>query len=522
MVKPLKTVVSHEGFLKIVQKQTVEILKICSYLKEQGNKDDVFTKRFYGNLTAQSRILEDFLDDYGAQNNLTWIYLRELMASARYMGFSSYTLNHIITRYALYELEDENKKSFLKQTKTVQHLLNTTIRKIFESVSNEAVVLGLAFPSEKLSEDDFLAVVSDKMLPHNIIEGFSVKEEENVVKIASDYLNILKDYEDLKFDQKYSVDEIEAMIPDSVSEEKLRNFELSIHNLQSVYDTYIQNTTIETENSKLNSMRGYISVALHLAEIATTLTHFYERHEGEISHEVARKKIEAIINKEKILDFIANYCLFHCYRYLERGHELAQEFLQRYVVMASIEVPIPTYMGFHVRPASLVVKIVKHYGSEVKMQLDEEVYDANSPLDIFRANEKISAKKRQLMLQEIKSFDQGKAITCEEVKSIILGELERLSKEGKLYAYEKLIPDDLTCRIEDPSIRPQEMKPRIAEEIKRLMAAGKIDIKLPINVTFKGDRRALRDIETLAKANYGEDEKGNNIDLPPELEYLRK
>jgi len=217
MVKPLKTVVSHEGFLKIVQKQTVEILKICSYLKEQGNKDDVFTKRFYGNLTAQSRILEDFLDDYGAQNNLTWIYLRELMASARYMGFSSYTLNHIITRYALYELEDENKKSFLKQTKTVQHLLNTTIRKIFESVSNEAVVLGLAFPSEKLSEDDFLAVVSDKMLPHNIIEGFSVKEEENVVKIASDYLNILKDYEDLKFDQKYSVDEIEAMIPDSVS-----------------------------------------------------------------------------------------------------------------------------------------------------------------------------------------------------------------------------------------------------------------------------------------------------------------
>jgi hypothetical protein len=66
------------------------------------------------------------------------------------------------------------------------------------------------------------------------------------------------------------------------------------------------------------------------------------------------------------------------------------------------------------------------------------------------------------------------------------------------------------------------MKPRIAEEIKRLMAAGKIDIKLPINVTFKGDRRALRDIETLAKANYGEDEKGNNIDLPPELEYLRK
>ena len=74
---------------------------------------------------------------------------------------------------------------------------------------------------------------------------------------------------------------------------------MRIHNLQSVYDTYIKDTKIETDNTALNSMRGCISVALHLAEIATTLSHFYERHESDLRHEIVRDKIEAIIDKRQ-------------------------------------------------------------------------------------------------------------------------------------------------------------------------------------------------------------------------------
>ena len=522
MIKPLKTIISEQEFLALFQRQTNEILKICSYLKEKSDKDHLYTKRFYGNITTQSRILEDFLDDYGAKNNMTWIYFRELIASARYMGFSGYMLKHIQNRYALYELENKKKKKFFEQTKMVQDFLNSAIKNVFVCITDEALRLGLKFPEEKLKKDDFLDVASNKMLPHNVDEGFSIREEENVVKIASDYLNIMKEYEDFKFDRIHSVEEIESLIPDYISEENLRRFELSIQNLQSVYDTFIKNTKIETENATLNSMRGCISVALHLAEIARTLTHFYERHESEIRHETLRENIKRIIDKNKILDCIVNYCLFHCYHYLERGRDLANDFLKRYVVVESIDVNIPTYMGFHVRPASLVMKIVKHYGSEVKMKLDDEVYDAGSALDIFRANEKISVKKRQLILKAITPYEEKGEITCEEVKSIIYGELDRLVKEGKVYAYEDLTTEDLTCKVEEGPIRPEGIKPLVAEEIKRLMAAGKIDIRSDIKVAFIGDRRTLKDIEALARANYGEDEKGNNIELPPEIHYLRK
>ena len=522
MPKPLKEIISEEEFLKIFQKQTGEILKICSYLKEKSSKDFLYTKRFYGNITTQSRILEDFLDDYGAKNNRTWIFFRELIASARYMGFSGYMIQHIRNRYTLYDLKDPDNQMFQEKTIMTQDFLNSAIKNLFTTILQEAQILGLQTGHESLKEEDLLDIASNKMLPHNLDDGFSLKEEENVVKIASDYLNIMQDHEDFKIDRPYSIDEIESLIPEYISEEKLRRFELRIHNLQSLYDTYIKDTKIETENPTLNSMRGCISIALHRAEIATVLTHFYERHESELRHEAVRDKIESLIDKKTILNLIVNYCLFHCYAHLEKGNSFAKDFLKSYVVIDSIRIPIPIYMGFHVRPATLVMKIVKHYGSGVTMEIDDELYDASSALDLFRANEKISAQKRQLILKEIQPYESSTPVDPELVKKLILRGLNRLLKEGKLISYEDITAEDITYQGEQGKVKPQEIKPLIAEQIKRLMIAGKIDIRTDVLVTFKGDQRALKDIEALARANYGEDERGNNVELPPEIAYLRK
>ena len=522
MPTPLKEIISEKDFLEIFQKQTREILKICYYLNEKEQADFLYTKRFYGNVTTQARILEDYLDDYGAKNNRTWVYFRELVASARYMGFSSYMLQHIRSRYALYDVSHGDKQEFSEKTNMTQDFLNTAIKNVFRCISEEALRLGLDTPQEKLKQEDFLDVASNKMLPHNLDEDFSSKEEENVVKIASEYLNIMHELEDLSIDRQHSVQEIEALIPEYISEEKLRKFELRVHNLQSLYDTYIKDTRVESAHATLNSMRGCISVALHLAEMATALIHFYERHESELRQEKVRENIERIIDKNRILDCIVNYCLFYCYSHLTKGTDLAQSFLKSFVVVDSIKVPIPTFMGFHVRPATMVMKIVKHYGSEVMMQIDEEVYDAGSALDIFRANEKISAKKRQLILQEITPCTSLGEIGREAIKPMIYEEIDRLVNQGLLFSYDELTMEDLNGETQESSCNPQELKPLVAKEIKRLMAAGKIDIKIEVYATFKGDRRALKDIEALARANYGEDAVGNNIELPAEIDYLRK
>lgn len=52
-------------------------------------------------------------------------------------------------------------------------------------------------------------------------------------------------------------------------------------------------------------------------------------------------------------------------------------------------------------------------------------------------------------------------------------------------------------------------------------AGGKIQKENISQVVFEGDIRALKDIEILASANYGEDTMGKGVPLPKELKYLR-
>jgi len=50
---------------------------------------------------------------------------------------------------------------------------------------------------------------------------------------------------------------------------------------------------------------------------------------------------------------------------------------------------------------------------------------------------------------------------------------------------------------------------------------GKIQKENISEVVFKGDVRALKDIEILAGVNYGEDTMGKGVPLPKELKYLK-
>jgi len=52
------------------------------------------------------------------------------------------------------------------------------------------------------------------------------------------------------------------------------------------------------------------------------------------------------------------------------------------------------------------------------------------------------------------------------------------------------------------------------------LAGGLIARKGYKTVLFKGDKRVLRDLKLLSEYNYGEDERGNQSTLPPELSHL--
>lgn len=301
------------------------------------------------------------------------------------------------------------------------------------------------------------------------------------------------------------------------SEEKLRSLELRFHNLQSLYDTYVSTTETEVYDKDLSVLRGHISVVLHLLRTSRDIAHYYERHAGPTAQKIAQGR-KRLVEPEKLLNLLINYAIYFVTQYLTCAELLCQNMLRRYTENGRIEVLVPQYRGFHVRPSTLISKLVLHYGSEVKMLLGDEEYDAGSPLELFRANEKINAIKRRSLAEEILRLELVPANAqtdniCGFVRKVIL----TLAEHSKLIIYEHPLKIDNYTLQTDAKLLEQ-----VTDEIARLQVTGKIDIGTTIKVVFVGDKRVLADIKLLADNGYGEDNFGNNIPLPEGLTYLRK
>ena len=397
MTKPSTEIISGIDFLPLAQTASHELLKICNYLEDRR---DGFTQKFYMHLIKESQELEDFLDDHGARTNKSWVYFGELVASARNFGRIAYTLIHVLRRYNFYYLENSGVYGFLESAGKTMGFLNQSIIALFEEMRKECKKLGLNLPAEKISDEDFQEINPTKVLPHNIGDEEGVDERKNAVKITTEYLNTAKRFITLECTNRSTPQELEDIIPCKVSEDKLREFQYSIHNLQSVYDTYIKNTSLESENSALKRLRGYIALSLHLLEIACWLSHFYERHESEIRHEKTKKKIEKIINKELLLESTLNFSLYYAHAYLQEGTAQAHRILEAYTEIDTLELKVPEGLGFHLRPSTLVAKVVNYYGSTVVMIVKDKRFNACSPIEMMWAGGMLKREKIDTVMFE--------------------------------------------------------------------------------------------------------------------------
>jgi hypothetical protein len=306
------------------------------------------------------------------------------------------------------------------------------------------------------------------------------------------------------------------------SESELRRLAEDFHNLQALYDTHVAHTDAERNDPELLSLRGHASAVFHLLEMATDLTHYRERHVLHAPAVSGRVRLFArqpdCIEPEHLESVLRECLLSLAAQYVNVGRTLAQQLLRQYAEQGEITVPVPRYRGFHVRPSTLVARVAHHYGSPVSMTLEDETYDAASPLELFRANELINAKKRRWLAQEIGRLVNGRDDRMgDDIVRAVRSVLMRLAEEAKVVFYEQPLPP-----IESAPGQGQPVLSLIVDAVARLQALGKMDIVTTVTATFRGDRRVLADLELLASNGYGEDAFGNNIALPGELSYLRR
>jgi phosphotransferase system HPr-like phosphotransfer protein len=396
-IVPNKHLPCESSFKKKIRLFSYDYLKCCYYIRGSNHNWDGFTKRLYSTLIASSQVLEDLLDFHGAKNNKNWYFYRELTASVRHLSLGCYSQKHISNRLAFYELPDSEK--FGQEGLATLEFLNQSLIKLAPVIIDEAKRLQIPLPQERFCYDDFPGVTTCEMLEFDIDDVSKDQEKKHIVKIASEFLKIASNFDQLRFYEPYDKDTFLQIVPVKVNEVEIRRFEMLVHNLQSSFDTYVIHGGYRFGNRKLKQLRGYFSCVFHLLQIMGRLLHFYERHLHEAgyknTYKVVQERLSTVIDEDLLLDRTINYGLYYVCHFLNMGKSLAREILNENIEKSSITVSIPVKLGFHSRPSLMVAKVVQHYGGKVYLRVGKDRFDAASVLDIQWAGGKIQKENIQ-------------------------------------------------------------------------------------------------------------------------------
>lgn len=389
-----------------------DFLKCTVYLAGLSPSHARFTQKFYSTLASSSTLLEDFLDYHGAKNNKDWYLFRELTAGMRHIGLASNFQKHISNRLRYYDLPDS--ADFESEGEASLRFLNQCLQKMAPMALNEAQRLGIRLPVHRFEDADFPSIQTTDLLEYDIDDENRHQQKQSIVKIASEFLNLVQNFDQIKFYERYSYQEILGIVPDKVNEVEVRRYEMLVHNLQSSFDTYVIHGGFRFGNRKLKQLRGFFSVVFHLLQMVGRLLHFYERHLYEAGYKNTYKRVQddlaMVVSPERLLDCTINYGLYYVCHFLALGKEHARVILNENIERGQIRVGVPQKLGFHARPSLLVAKIVQYYGGQVELVVGDDRFDASSVLDIQWAGGKIQKEN----LKEV--VFEGDARTLKDIE----------------------------------------------------------------------------------------------------------
>ncbi len=492
------------------------LISYANYALSAKNKENIINTHFLGKSHSVASRLEEVLDHYNAINKMEWRSLRENVAAIKLFTDTAYITLHLKSSAPQYKLLS-GIDIFLKDTDNVLDIFYTALQFSFDELVINGTKLGLKNCNEIDRKFSFSVHFPEGILETDIKKRHIDTPEKVIVNVATSYLNLSSDSIVIEKIANTGNKKYEDLIPEVISENIIRTLETKYHNLQSLYDTYILNTDIEDLDSDLKLIRGHASIVYHLLEASTNLIHYFERHMMDLKG-LSYNYDKSPLSRKDILGILVDYFLNYANQFLTAGVTLCREVIKKYAEKSSIIVKVPGYRGFHVRPSTLVSKIVHHYGSDVHLLIDNEKYDASLPMNLFCVNEKIYAEKRRNLARVISELKSVKnPVYKKNFEKGLINIFHELLELNKIinYSPEFSLPDL-------QSVDDETLGEFANRAIASLLAQGKIDLKTDFTVTFEGDKRVLADLEILANCGYGEDSYGNNIVLPEELSYIRR
>ncbi|OQY38426.1 MAG: hypothetical protein B6229_05925, partial [Spirochaetaceae bacterium 4572_7] len=492
---------------------------LLNHILNKGADGD-FSQLFLARLKVEAGHLEDFLDYYGSLHNKQWFPVREAVAVVKSFAGICYKctrLRKLLLKKEILVVEVD----FISDINNANTALKIALFNCVKNAHVQFKKVGIKIDVCPISCSSYMDYPNLGILETNRKKRSIKSAEHTAVSLATSFLNIAEDFSQLKKVSKTKYNEYSTMIPEVFDESKLMQFENKFHSLQSLFDTYLAESQKLNSDKVLPGLKTYISVIYHLLDIGTKCTHYIERHAKNFKPSLLSSVIEPI-SEIKMLTLIIDTFINQALIFSNKGKKRCKETLINYEKRGKIKVKIPNYRGFHVRPSTLIAKIVIHYGTHIKMIMDDKTYNAAIPLELFRANEVINAQKRFTINRVVREMEYIKKKNSTQLN---IGQLKAALRAVYMYLLEN---EDITLYNktfsfeELPPIHGEKISSYAKRAITHHLATGTLDIKSDQTVLFEGDIRVLEDIKILANNGYGEDKFGNNIVLPTELSYLRR
>jgi hypothetical protein len=512
-------------------KISVPLLVLANRIFDNKHKTamKVYIRPLLAGLDLFSRLLEVTLDDFGARDNLYYSRLRKAALRIHWINGLLTEAVHINIRLDSYRSNSDIMKGVGDQLKDVMETLRELLERelqylidhpIFQDIEVDKSVYKDLFHHNMLSDEQIGRLPPD--LRDDVEAGDDELQKGLIVTFANVLLRLKGEacFTSISGMKSEEIRDIRSrVLKGDLNEEPLRQGYVRMLDLQRKYDSAIDHLALEKQDPSIRRLRGYNAVLLHLFKMSSDVSHclgrlFIAPGDTTARHEEMTIPLWSVLKESvKIAGEVIN-----------EFSALGLKLLDQYGEEVEVEVLAPLYKGFHFRPTVRLATIAKHYNTDLTAIIDGTEYNAKEPLQLTLANGALDRIKKDWL--EEKMWDNpdlnGPPSSMERdvlanhiyglVVSLVELEVMRLHVPLTVADCERAIPRD--CE----GVSYNNLR---FDVFTNLLGSAKIGVDLEILIRFRGEKRALRDVETLANEyNYGEDREGKDVRLPLHLRYI--
>src|SRR5262245_7083180 len=304
----LDRVLRETDYRERLSREACDLLRLGSLLDDGSVRGDV-SRRFCLRLAEEAERVEAGLLEVGARGNRAYALFAEVLHGVRWAARTLHALLHLRGRIRRYLGEREDLAAFRAGLDECIAWLVERLGALVAVLHAEAAgPLALACPTGAFDAGLLSREEARWRLPQDLHGAASADERERIADVAAGVVAVA---DELGKIPKAPEDRaaLREFAREIFSAQAAEQAQAAMHAAQSVYDTAIAATPLESSDPQLKVLRGYVSILLRLLEAVTFLLQWNARADGDGRFARVRERMEPIVDSAELRRFALRFGL---------------------------------------------------------------------------------------------------------------------------------------------------------------------------------------------------------------------